>query len=113
MILQAPRQGDTQRIAYAAAPMPSAWIEYAYYLSLLYSMLAPGLGLEIPLLASAFNLLLAAICVQQLRSSARIVYAPLALLITCAITFVLVQVVVHDLSLMEEGIKTFILAIVQ
>jgi O-antigen ligase len=108
-----PQTGKTNRSAFIPAPIPPSWVEYTYYLSLLYSILGARLGLEIPLLGGGFVLLLAAICVLQLRSCATRVYAPIALLLACASSYVLVQVVIHDESLIGENLRGFILGILQ
>jgi O-antigen ligase len=104
--------GKRQGVAYTYAPTPSAWVEYGCYFSLLYSMLAPGLGVEIPLLAGGLNLFLAANCVWQLRSQSKRIYAPIGLLLACALSFLLIQAVVHDQSLLGD-LRGFILGFVQ
>ena len=56
---------------------------------------------------------IAAFCLVQLRSYAKTVYAPIALLIGCVITFLLVQVVIHDVSILDESLRPFILWLIQ
>ena len=87
---------------------PTVKLEYAYYLAIIYSMLAPAVGLEIPLLAGVSILAIWGFCVLQLKSSARVVFAPLALLIACVVSFLLIQTVVHGESLLDSNIRTFI-----
>jgi len=75
-------------------------------------MLAPGFGVEIPFLAGGLNVFLAAICVWQLRSQTKRIYAPIGLLLACAFSFLLIQAVVHDQSLLGD-LRGFILGFVQ
>ena len=56
---------------------------------------------------------IAGFCLLQLRSCAKTVYAPIALLIACVISFLLVQVVIHDISILDESYVPFIIWILQ
>ena len=92
-------------------PIPSAWVEYAYYLSIAYSTLGPGLGLLIPIVGGGLVFFLAAMCILQLRSCAKKVYSPIGLLLACVLSFVLIQVIIHDESLISQNMRGFIIGI--
>ena len=92
-------------------PIPSAWVEYAYYLSIAYSTLGPGVGLLIPVVGGGLVFFLAAMCILQLRSCAKKVYSPIGLLLACAASFVLIQAIIHDESLNSQGMRSFIIGI--
>jgi len=87
---------------------PTVKLEYAFYLAIIYSVLAPAVGLEIPLLAGVSVLAIWGFCVLRLQSSARVVFAPIALLIACVVSFLLIQVVVHGESILDSDIRAFI-----
>src|SRR5262245_58142983 len=84
-------------------------VEYLYYFIVAYSLTAGYLGIEIPLVAASMTTFLAAYCFLTSRANARQLYAPIALLLACQISFVLVQVTVHDVSIIEEAIRSFFL----
>jgi O-antigen ligase len=87
--------------------VPSWKVECAYYLATIYSILAP-LGLEVPALGGAMLLAIAATCILQLRASLKAIYGPITLLLACAISFLCVQIVVHDVSITDQTIRPFI-----
>src|SRR6266403_1550454 len=81
--------------------VPSRNVEYAYYFAISYSAVAAYLNVEIPLVAAALLTCLAGFCVVKMGSSRREIYAPIALLLACQITYLLVQVAVHDVALLS------------
>src|SRR6266404_4462630 len=81
--------------------VPSRNVEYVYYFTFSYSVIAAYLNVEIPLVAAALLTCLAGFCVVKMGSSRRDIYAPIALLLACQITYLLVQVVVHGVSVMS------------
>jgi hypothetical protein len=97
------------RPAPRAVRIPSYRVESVYYVITIYSLVSQYLGVEIPLVAAGSTVLLAAYCCQQLGSHARAVVAPIGLLLACAISFVLIQMVVHGALLSTPIIRTFIL----
>ena len=106
---------SAKRVAptYAPVRMPSRAVEYAYYLSLMFSALAPALGLDIPFVAGGMILIVSAICIRQVRSSAKVVYSPIGFLLACAISFLFIQIAVHGESIMGGTVRVFIIWILQ
>jgi len=97
------------RSAQTAGWIPSWKIEYAFYFSIAYSILAPFLGVEVPLLAAAIMVVLACFCFKHLRSRAKQVFGPISLLLACIISFILVQIVAHGASPVDQVVRDFIL----
>lgn len=97
-----------------ASGAPPRIVEYAYYALLVYSMLAPGLGILVPMLASGLLLVLAAFCIIRLGSRAQTaVYAPLRLAFAWALAYLVVQMTAHDASIMDgRDIITWLLALI-
>jgi O-antigen ligase len=89
-------------------PLLSSRLEYAYYVALAYSVLGSALGLNIPILAGAMILVIAVLCIQQLHTAAQKIYAPIALLLACIASLLLIQTVVHGESFLDERIRPFI-----
>src|SRR5262249_10791771 len=89
--------------------IPSPIIEYAYYLVVSYSIVAPFLGIEVPLVAAGITVALAGFCLTQMGSRAKKVFAPIGVLFACIISFIIVQIVVHGASIIDETIRYFIL----
>src|SRR5690242_2790234 len=77
--------------------LPSDKLEYGYYFAVTYSVLGPALGLEIPMLAGVMILAIWFLCVRQVQSWK--VFAPISLLIICAVLFLMIQVLVHGESI--------------
>ena len=103
----------TIRVPSVGIRTPSRGIEYAYYLSIAYSMFGPALGLAIPFVAGQLTLFIAAICVWQLRASLKMVYSPIILLLASGISLVLIQVIVYDASLVSDNIRSLIAGYLQ
>ena len=53
------------------------------------------------------------ICILQLRAYGKTLYAPIGSLIACAITFVLIQIVIHDASIKDGLIRLFVISTLQ
>src|SRR5207244_3109645 len=98
MYAQAQRRKRPRRQLKGVIRIPSLKLECAYYLATIYFILAP-LGLEVPALGGAMLLAIAATCIRQLRASLKAIYGPITLLLACAISFLCVQIVVHDVSI--------------
>ena len=96
-----------------AIRVPSGKLECAFYIAVVYSLTADVWGISVPLLAGVAFLGLAGICLLQLRNSATAVYRPIAALIACTMAFAFVQVFIHDLSILDSGLRTFIIWILQ
>lgn len=105
---QRPRHPKALRVRSYATAAPPRIVEYTYYALLFYSMIAPSIGIFVPILAGGMLLVLAAFCVIRLGSRATAVYAPLRLLLACAISFLVVELMVHDASITESLPRAFI-----
>ena len=105
---QLPRHPKVLRVGSYASAAPPRLVEYAYYASLYYGMLASFLGISVPILAGGMRLVLAAFCVIRLGSRATAVYAPLRLPLACALSYLIVQMTVYDVSIMADGVRSFI-----
>src|SRR5689334_226693 len=88
--------------------IPSRLVEFAYYFAVFYSLMSEFLGIEIPLVASAIMGLTAGFCLINFRLHSKEVLAPIALLLACAVSFILIQVLVHGESVLGESERTFI-----
>lgn len=71
-------------------------------------MLGVAWGLGVGLLGAGMLALLAAFCVMRLGSRAVSVYAPIIFPLTCAASFVVLQVMLHGESLMGSTIRPFV-----
>ena len=88
--------------------IPSRKLEYAYYVAIIYSFMAPAVGLDIPVVAGLMLLVISATCIWQFRSSFKAVYGPIALLLACATSFFFIQIFVHGQDIMDSNIRAFI-----
>jgi O-Antigen ligase len=101
------------RPAYVPVPVPSLKAEIGFYLAMLYSLTADVWGISVPLLAAVMMFAVAGLCMWELRSFAMSVYAPVRLLLACAITYILIQIVFHAESIMSDTIRPFVIWMVQ
>ena len=95
-------------------PLKTVWLpprrlEYIYFFIVSYSTLAAFLGVEIPLIAAGLITFLAVFCFFKTGSTRREIYEPIALLIACQISHVLVQVIFHDVFILSDSLRWFIL----
>ena len=79
--------GRPNRFSYTPISIPSSKIEYSFYFAMLYSITADIWGISVPMLSGGLFLLIAAVCVLQLRSFAKTIYSPIGLLIACVVSF--------------------------
>ena len=92
----------------SAPPVLPGFAEYFYFGLVAYGTLADTLGLSVPLLSAGGMLLLAMYCVWRLRRSGNSTYKPIALPLGCAISFLIVQIAVHGMSLMDDDLRVFV-----
>jgi O-antigen ligase len=95
------RQPNPSRGIKALIRAPSGTIEYGYYLTTAYIILGGYFGLEIPLLAAGLTVTLASLCLYHFGLNAKIVLAPVALLLAAMITSIGVQIVVYDTPFLD------------
>ena len=100
---------ESGQISYRSAPIPSAKIEYAFYCALFYSLMADVFEISIPLLAGALVLGVAMLCLWELRSCAKIIYAPVFLLLACVLSLLVIQNLMHDLAIIDSFLRPFII----
>lgn len=103
-------QGDEVSIAsqsaYGIGLYPSAFWEYAWYLSLFYTMLGSAWGVVIPALGGALWVIVATGCFLSISGQALRVYRPVALALGTGILLIIIQLVFHKESprALSEGI---------
>jgi len=88
--------------------VPPRSIEYAYYFCILYSIVGPALGISLNLLGAGVLVVLAGACVMRLDSRAPTVYASILFPVACAISSLIIQLTMHDASLMDAGCRLFV-----
>jgi O-antigen ligase len=108
-----PQRGNVESARYARVRIPSRNLEVGFYAAMVYSLTADVWGITIPMFAGALTLAIAALCIWELRTFAKSAYAPIWLLLACAISYILVQVVMHEESIRSESIRPFIVWIMQ
>ena len=88
---------------------PPAFVEYAYYVIIVYSIMGVAWGISVSLVGAASLAALAAYCTLQMGTWAilRLVAMPLA----CAASFLLVQLLVHEEGLVRPYV-TWILGLI-
>jgi O-antigen ligase len=87
---------------------PPASFEYTYYALLAFQYLGNAWGLEVPLLGAGTLAALAGACLIRSGSRATTVYAPIVFPLACAISFVTLQIIVHNESLMGSDCRAFV-----
>ncbi len=87
--------------------VPHRFLEYGYYLSMFYAILGPALGLSIGALGVGSLSLLALLCLFTFGSRIRTILSNIAFPLACAVSFILVQVIGHDESIMGPYVRPF------
>ena len=89
--------------------IPPRALEYAYFLTIAYSITSTNLGIEIPLFAAGMLVLLAGICVNKAGRDIVVLSRPILLLLAALLSFIVVQIVFHSASILDQIIRNFIL----
>ena len=76
-------------------------------------MTADVWGISIPIVAGLMVVGTSAVCIWKSCAAAKQLYTPLACLIGCAITFVFTQVLIHEASLSDQTVRSFVIWILQ
>jgi len=102
----------------AALPVPPMLAELTFYGLILYGIIAQAWGISVPLLGAAGLAILASYFIWRSRDHFGPIFGPLFPVLCCAVSFLLVQLVFYENSLMADenrGIVTwiFMLIIVQ
>ncbi len=87
-----------------SAVTPPWFMEYAYFATVTYGSLGTVLGLYVRFLEPALLLLLAVWCLARLGPRALSVYAPMAFPLACALSLLIIQLVVHGESIVPSGV---------
>jgi len=87
---------------------PPAFLEYAWYLSLFYTMLGSAWGIVIPAVGGALWVIVAASCFLSVSRQGLWVYRPVALALSTGILLIAIQLVFHQESQRALGEGIFI-----
>lgn len=87
---------------------PSRPAEYAYYFAILYGIMGTAWGLPTSGVGAGILVILAAYCTMSLGSQAKAVYRSIALPLGCALSYLVVQLTLHNESLEEGYVRSFI-----
>jgi O-antigen ligase len=87
---------------------PHALFEYAYYAVIAFQLLGNAWGLVVPLLGAGMLAVLAGACLIYSGSRAITADAPILFPLACVISFVALQIIVHNESLMGSDCRAFV-----
>lgn len=87
---------------------PSFLIECGYYATLFYSMLGVALGVSIPLFGAGLLAVLTGLCVLHFGQISAVVFRPIILALTCAVSILFLQTVVHEESIRHDEVRSFV-----
>jgi O-antigen ligase len=102
------RQTRPISVVLKSSGAPSSAVEFTYYALVLYAILGTAWGISINLLGAGALALLAMLCLEAAGSRRSKIYAPITLLLCCAISFIAVQVVFHDEEIMGPAVRPFV-----
>lgn len=101
--------------AYRAVPaiaVPSAcpppWLEYLFYAQVIYSILGPALGLSFSVLGIGMLGFVAAACVLSAGRYSIAITRSVAIPVACGVSFVAIQMLVHDSDLGNSYVRDWI-----
>jgi O-antigen ligase len=83
------------------------WVEYAYYSLLFYAVMGEAWGLSVPLLGAGGMAVLAMYSIWRLRNAISI-YKPIVLPLGCALSFLIIQIAIHGVSLTDDNNRPFV-----
>jgi hypothetical protein len=96
-------------IMYSSAWKPSWMVESGYYLYLSNMMFGALFGISVPLIGGGVIAALAGVCIWRQKSEVKKLLAPIALLLGCAVSFIMIQIVLHDESITGDSVRSFII----
>src|SRR5712691_8587740 len=82
---------------------PPRFVEYGYYVYILYGTMGSLWGLSVGMLGAGMLAVLTAFCIIRLGSRATTIYTLIAFPLGCVISLVVLQLVVHSESLMHDS----------
>jgi O-Antigen ligase len=103
-----PRHTVPIRKVNGVADVLPSHFEYAYYFCVFYGTIGSALQLAIPMFGAGMMVLLAAFCLVHLGSQKRLVFRQISLPLGCAITFLVIQLVVYRQSLIDPEGRQFV-----
>jgi O-antigen ligase len=103
-----PKLVNATTIPSPASGAPPRFVEYGYYCSIFYSILAPVLGLSVGFLGAALLAVLAGLCVLYLGPRVVTFFARIFFPLGCALSLIVMQIVFHHESLLGENARPFI-----
>lgn len=98
--------GFPRETASATAPCPPAYLEYLWYVSLVYAMLGQAWGIVIPSVGGLLLVVIAVACFQRMGTWAAHVYKPIVWALATGILLIAIQLLFHeeDQQALSEGI---------
>jgi hypothetical protein len=107
--MQEPSKGQhLGRVLSVSDAIPPRSAEYAFYALVVYAIMAPTWGISVPLLGAGAMAFLAMWFLWRLRKRAAAVFTPLFVPAAVAVSFLLIQWLVHDQSLIGDSNRAFI-----
>jgi hypothetical protein len=95
-------------ISHHASGAPPRFVEYGYYFSILYSILAPALGLSVGFLGAGILAVLAVLCVLYIGPRVMTFYSRIFFPLGCALSVIILQLLFHNESLFGDNVRPFI-----
>jgi hypothetical protein len=83
-------------------------VECLFYLFLFYSIIGPALGLPGAGIGGLTLALVAGLCAVSLGFQSRDAYSPVAWLLACAFSFLLIEIIVHGASVTDQISRYFV-----
>ena len=99
---------EAMPLSHRASGVPPRFVEYGYYCSIFYAILAPVLGLSVGFLGAGILAVLAVLCVLYLGPRAITFYSRIFFPLGCALSLILLQILFHDESLFGENVRPFV-----
>lgn len=103
-----PTPVKTIAIPHHASGAPPRFVEYGYYCSIFYALLAPALGLSVGFLGAGMLVVLAAVCVLYIGPHVMTFYARIFFPLGCGLSLILLQILFHNESLFGENVRSFV-----
>ena len=103
-----PTPGKAIPIPHHASGAPPRFVEYGYYCSIFYAILAPALGLSVGFLGAGILVVLAVLCVLYVGPRVMTFYARIFFPLGCVLSLILLQMLFHNESIFGENVRPFI-----
>jgi len=102
--------GQIMKKASKVPTAPPAFLEYSYYAILFYAMFGAAWGVSIPMAGAGLLAGLSILCVLHFGNSVRLINVckPIAFALGCAMSILLLQLVLHGESFGNEALRSFV-----